>query len=164
MRRFTTLPVLALPLLALLGCDPQIDQGLAEGLIESMLKKEGVSAESITCPKGEKAVQGNKFECTAKFGEVEVHFTMEVIDDKGTVYATPRDHTLVVEQVEPEIAEDLKGQGHEVASIDCHGDVWVAIKDATVSCDVTDEAGKAYLWTATFTDDEGTHEHKIEPK
>ena len=30
--------------------------------------------------------------------------------------------------------------------------------------DVTDEAGAEYLWTATFTDDNGGHEHSIAPK
>ena len=35
---------------------------------------------------------------------------------------------------------------------------------ATVTCDVTDEAGAAYLWTAKFTDNEGGHEHSLAPK
>ncbi len=165
MRR--SLAPLAFALVGLLGCDlltPKIDKGLAEGLIKSILDREGLTAESITCPAGQTAEQGNKFECTATIQATEVHFAMEVIDDKGTVFATPRDHTLVVKTVEPEIAADLEARGHSVGSIDCHGEVWVALQGATVTCDVTDEAGAAYLWTATFTDDKGGHEHSIAPK
>jgi hypothetical protein len=158
---------LALALVGLFGCDllsPKIDQKLAEGLIESILTKEGVKAEKISCPADQKATKGNVFECTATVGGVDVHFSMEVLDDNGTVSAEPRDHTLVVSKIEPEIKGDLQTNGHDVASIDCHGDVWVAIKGASVSCDVVDEAGTAYLWTATFTDDKGGHSHSIAPK
>ena len=153
--------------LSCFGCDlltPKIDADLAAGLVESLLTKEGVTAQSVECPKGQKAEKGNVFECTAKVNDVDVHFKMEVLDNKGNVMATPRDHTLVVKKIEPEIAADLQAKGHSVASIDCHGEVWVAIKDATVTCDVTDEGGAAYLWTAKFTDNEGAHEHKLEPK
>jgi len=149
------------------GCDvfkPKIDPDLAGGLIESILKKEGLKADSVDCPDGQPATEGHTFECTATVADVEVHFTMEVLDDKGTVYATPSDHTLVVEKVEPEIESDLKAQGHSVGTVDCHGDVWVAIEGAEVTCDVTDEAGAAYLWTATFTDDDGNHEHSLKAK
>lgn len=160
-------PVLSLSLLALPGCDalmPKIDPDLAAGLVTSILEKEGLKADSVTCPDNQKVEKGNVFECTAKVGDSEVHFSMEVMDDKGTVYATPRDHTVVVEKVEPEIAADLKSKGHTVGKVDCHGDVWVAVKGAKVTCDVTDEAGTEYLWTATFTDDEGAHEHTLAPK
>lgn len=163
MRRLA--PVLALACTTLFGCDAlnTIDPVQAQGLVESLLKKEGVTATSVTCPSGQKLEKGNKFECTADVNGIEVHFSLEVIDDKGTVFATPRDHTLVVEKVEPEIAADLKAKGHEVKEVDCHGDVWVAVKDAVVKCDVTDEAGAKYVWTATFTDNDGGHTHKIEP-
>lgn len=159
--------LLASSLVGLFGCEllsPKIDADLAAGLVESMLTKEGVKADSVTCPDNQKAEKGNVFECTATVQGVEVHFSMEVIDTKGTVYATPRDHTLVVSNIEPEIAADLQSKGHSVASIDCHGEVWVAIEGASVTCDVTDEAGAAYLWTATFTDNEGGHEHVLAPK
>lgn len=89
---------------------------------------------------------------------------MKFLDDKGTVVATPRDHTFVVAKVEPEIATDLKAKGHSVGKIDCHGDVWVAVKGAKVTCDVTDEAGAECLWSAEFTDEHGTHSHSIAPK
>lgn len=59
---------------------------------------------------------------------------------------------------------DLEAKWHRVAKIDCHGEVWVAIKGATVTCDLVDEAGKEYLWSATFTDDKGAHEHSVKPK
>lgn len=158
---------LALALVGLFGCDlltPKIDQKLAEGLIESILAKENVKASKISCPADQKAVKGTKFECTATVEGVDVHFSMEVLDDNGTVSAAPRDHTLVVAKVEPEIKADLQAAGHDVKSLDCHGDVWVAIKGVSVTCDVTDEAGAAYLWTATFTDDQGGHSHSIAPK
>ena len=160
-------PLLSVSLIALPACDalmPKIDADLAAGLVESILTKEGLKAKSVTCPDNQKAEKGNVFECTADVDGTEVHFSMEVIDDKGTVYATPKDHTLVVERVEPEIAADLKAKGHSVGKVDCHGDVWVAVKGAKVTCDVTDEAGAEYLWTATFTDDNGGHEHSIAPK
>lgn len=153
--------------LALAGCDllmPKIDGTLAEGLVQSILEKEGLTPDSVECPDNQKAEKGNKFTCTAKVGGVDVHFDMEVIDAKGTVYATPSDHTVVVEKFEPEIAEDLKARGHAVKEVDCHGEVWVAVKGATVKCDVTDEAGTAYEWTATFIDDKGGHRHSIAPK
>ena len=159
--------LLSISLVSLFACDalmPKIDADLAAGLVRSILEKEGVKAQSVTCPDNQKAEKGNVFECVADVDGVEVRFSMEVIDAKGTVYATPRDHTLVVERVEPEIAADLQAKGHGVAKVDCHGDVWVAVKGATVSCDVTDEAGTAYVWTATFTDDQGGHEHSIAPK
>ena len=166
-RRVSLLLSSLLVLSGALGCDaltPKIDPDLAAGLVESLLEKEGLKAESVSCPDNQKVEEGNKFECTATVEGVEVHFAMEVIDTKGTVFATPRDHTVVVAKVEPEIAADLKTKGHSVASIDCHGDVWVAIEGAVVTCDVTDEAGAAYLWTATFTDNEGGHEHTLAPK
>jgi hypothetical protein len=128
------------------------------------LTKENLEPESVTCPADQEAVKGTKFECVAKINGIEVHFAMEVLDENGTVHASPRDHTLVVSKVEPEIKADLLAKGHDVQSIDCHGDVWVAITGATVSCDVTDEAGTAYLWSATFTDDDGRHNHTIVPK
>ncbi|MCR9161029.1 MAG: DUF4333 domain-containing protein [Nannocystaceae bacterium] len=160
-------PLVSVSLFALPACDlltPKIDADLAGGLVESILTKEGLEPTSVSCPDNQKAEKGNVFECTADVKGVEVHFSMEVMDDKGTVYATPRDHTLVVERVEPEIAADLEAQGHSVGKVDCHGDVWVAIKGAEVSCDVTDEAGTEYLWTATFTDDDGGHEHSLQKK
>ena len=165
--RHPHLLLVGLSFVGLLGCDlltPTIDADLAAGLVESILTSEGIKPSAVVCPEKQKAEKGHKFECTATCEGVEVHFSMEVLDDKGTVVASPRDHTLVVSQTEPEIAEDLQARGHEVESIDCHGDVWVAVKGAEVTCDVTDEAGVVYLWSATFTDDEGSHEHSIAPK
>ena len=165
MRRIA--PLLLVSSVSLLGCEllgPKIDADLAAGLVQSILEKEGVKAESVKCPDNQKAEKGNVFECTADVAGTEVHFSMEVIDEKGTVYATPREHTVVVDKIEPEIAEDLKAKGHKVAKIDCHGEVWVTTKDSEVTCDVTDEAGADYLWTAKFTDDEGAHEHRLTPK
>jgi hypothetical protein len=159
--------LIAISLVGLFGCDllkPKIDQKFAEGLVESIFTREGVKPDSISCPGDQINQMGTKFECTATVNGTEVHFDLEVEDDQGTVRATPRDHTLVVSKVEPEIKSDLLAAGHEVKSIDCHGDVWVAIKGVSVTCDVTDERGTAYLWTATFTDDEGGHEHSIAPK
>ena len=161
------IPLLVSCLVGLPACDlltPKIDADLAAGLVESVLTNEGLTVSSVTCPDGQKAEKDNVFECTATVDGTEVHFEMKVLDSKGTVIATPRDHTLVVAKVEPEIATDLKATGHDVAKVDCHGDVWVAIKGAKVSCDVTDEAGAEYLWTAEFTDDDGTHSHSIAPK
>jgi hypothetical protein len=91
-----------------------------------------------------------------------VHFNIEVIDDQGTVMAKPRDHTIKVDSVENEIAEDLRLLGHSVASIDCHGEVWVSVPGAIATCDIVDEAGAKYLWTTEFTDGNGRHTHKIE--
>lgn len=161
------IPLLVSCLVGLPACElleTKIDPDLAGGLVESLLTSEGLKVGSVDCPKGIKAKADTTFECTAKVDETEVHFDMKVIDDKGTVVATPRDHTLVVKKVEPEIAADLKAKGHDVDKIDCHGDVWVAVKGAKVSCDVTDEAGAEYLWSAEFTDDDGTHSHSIAPK
>lgn len=149
------------------GCDllkMKIDKSKAEGLVGGILTKEQITASSVTCPDDQPATKGHTFECTAKVGEVEVHFRLEVLDDEGTVMATPRDHTLVVADVEDEIKADLQAKGHEVKTIDCHGDVWVAVKGAVATCDLTDEAGTAYLWTATFTDDEGGHTHVVAAK
>ena len=163
----TSPAVFALALVGLFGCDllePKIDQKLAEGLVESIITKEGLKPSAVTCPANQSAKKGHKFECTATIDGTDVHFALEVLDDNGTVSAEPRDHTLVVSKVEPEIKSDLLAAGHDVKSIDCHGDVWVAVKGATVSCDVTDEAGTAYLWSATFTGDSGEHEHSIAPK
>lgn len=158
--------VLALGVVA--GCDfvigNKIDKSKAEALVKSLLTKENITPDSVTCPEGQETKKGATFECTAVANGTEVHFRMEILDEEGTVMATPRDHTLVVKSVEPEIEADLEAKGHKVAKIDCHGDVWVAIKGAKVTCDLVDEAGKEYLWTATFTDDKGTHEHSVQPK
>jgi hypothetical protein len=143
---------------------PKIDKTKAEGLVKTILTNEKIEPTSVTCPADEPIKKGHVFECTALAGEVEIHFKVEQLDDEGTVVATPRDHTLVVSSVESEIKSDLQAAGHQVKSIDCHGDVWVAVKGATVTCDLTDEADKAYLWTATFTDGEGGHSHKVTPK
>jgi hypothetical protein len=154
-------------LVGLFGCDllkPKIDQKLAEGLVESIITREGLTPSKVSCPPNQLAVKDVEFECTATVNGTDVHFALKVLDDVGTVEASPRDHTLIVSKIEPEIAADLLAAGHEVKTVDCHGDVWVAIKGATVTCDVTDERGTAYLWTATFTDDEGGHEHSIAPK
>jgi hypothetical protein len=159
--------LLAVGSLSLLGCDmlqPKIDAKLAEQLVSSLLEKEGLKPDSVSCPSNQLVEKGNKFGCKAKVGDVEVDFQLEVLDDKGNVYAAPTNHTLVVSKIEPEIASDLKERGHSVDKVDCHGDVWVAIKGAKVSCDVTDEAGAAYVWTAEFLDDEGKHSHSIKPK
>ncbi len=162
-----SVPLLVSCLVVLPACDlltTKIDPDLAGGLVKSILTNEGLTVSSVTCPSGQKAEKDNVFECTATVDGTEVHFDMKVLDSKGTVVATPRDHTLVVAKLEPEIAADLKAKGHDVEKIDCHGDVWVAIKGAKASCDVTDEAGGEYLWTAEFTDDEGTHNHSLAPK
>jgi Fe-S cluster biogenesis protein NfuA len=155
--------------LALLGaCDVSFNSGIdktkAEALVKSLLTKENITPTSVTCPEKQENKKGVKFECTAVANGTDVHFSMEVIDDEGSVMATPRDHTLVVASVEPEIKADLQAKGHQVAKIDCHGDVWVAVKGATVTCDLVDETGKEYLWSATFTDDKGTHEHSVKAK
>jgi hypothetical protein len=159
---------LALSLLGLGACDVsfgnQIDKSKAEALVKSLLTKENITPTSVTCPDKQENKKGLKFECTAVASGTEVHFTMEIIDDSGTVIATPRDHTLVVSAVEPEIKADLQAKGHQVAKIDCHGDVWVVITGATVSCDLVDETGKEYVWTAKFTDDKGAHEHSVKEK
>ncbi|MGH1344566.1 MAG: DUF4333 domain-containing protein [Nannocystales bacterium] len=161
------IPLLVSCLVGLPACElltRKIDPDLAGGLVESLLTSEGLTVSSVDCPDGVKAEKDTTFECTATVDGTDVHFDMKVIDDKGTVVATPRDHTLVVKKVEPEIAADLKAKGHEVSKIDCHGDVWVAVKGAKVSCDVFDEADVEYLWSAEFTDDDGTHSHSIAPK
>ncbi|MBV1860379.1 MAG: DUF4333 domain-containing protein [Nannocystaceae bacterium] len=161
------IPLLVSCLVGLPACDlltTKIDPDLAAGLVESVLTNEGLTVSSVSCPEGVKAEKDAAFECTATVDGTEVHFAMKILDGKGTVTATPRDHTLVVKKVEPEIAADLKAKGHDVSKIDCHGDVWVAVQGAKVSCDVTDEAGVEYLWTAEFTDDDGTHNHSIAPK
>ncbi len=165
MRRIA--PLVLVSSLSLLGCDlltPKIDADLAAGLVTSILDKEGVKANSVTCPDNQKAEKGNVFECTADVAGTDVHFSMEVIDAKGTVYATPREHTVVVAKIEPEIASDLQARGHKVDKVDCHGEVWVTTKGSEVTCDVTDEAGAEYLWRATFTDDVGAHQHSLTPK
>ncbi len=160
---------LGIPLLVLMGlgaCDltPKIDKSKAEALVKAVLTKESLAPTSVTCPENEKNEKGHTFECTAVANEVEVHFKMEVLDDQGTVMATPRDHTMVVSSIVPELKADLEATGHQLKSLDCHGEVWVAIKGATVTCDLVDEAGKAYLWTATFTGDKGEHTHTVAPK
>lgn len=154
-------------LVGLVACDllkMKIDKAKDEGLVGGILSKEQISATSVTCPDDQPATKGHSFECTAKVGEVDVHFRMEVLDDEGTVMATPRGHTLVVADVEDEIKADLQAKGRDVKTIDCHGDVWVAVKGAVATCDLTDEAGTAYLWTATFTDDTGNHTHVVAAK
>jgi len=160
--------VTALALQGLGACDvvfnSKIDKTKAEALVKSLLTQENITPTSVTCPDDQENKKGVTFECIAVANGTEVHFGMEVIDDAGSVMAKPRDHTLVVASVEPEIKADLQGKGHQVATIDCHGNVWVAIKGATVTCDLVDEAGNAYLWSATFTDDKGTHEHSVKAK
>lgn len=167
-RRFVLdIGLAALVLFGLGACEilkPKIDRSKAEGLVKALLTKEKIEPTSVTCPDDQPIEKGHVFECTAVANAVEVHFTLEQLDDQGTVVATPRDHTLVVASVEPELKADLEAAGHKVASIDCHGDVWVAVKGATVSCDLTDEAGKPYVWSATFTDDKGGHTHSVAPK
>ncbi len=160
-------PLLSVSLVALPACDalmPKIDPDLAAGLVGQILEKEGLTAKSIKCPDNQKVEKGNVFECVADVEGTEVKFSMEVLDSKGTVYATPKDHTLVVEKIEPEIAADLEAKGHKIGKIDCHGDVWVAIEGAVATCDVTDEAGTEYIWTAEFIDDKGGHKHTLAPK
>jgi hypothetical protein len=158
-----------LPLLALaplLACDlfNKVDADKAEQLIQTILDKESIKAEKITCPDGQSSKKGTSFECTAVVSGAEVHFTVEMVDDAGTALASPRDHTFPVAKLEPEIADNIRELGHTVAKLDCHGELWVAVKGAVVTCDVTDEAGAQYLWTAEFTDNEGGHSHKLEPK
>ena len=148
------------------GCDllkPKLDQGKLEGLVRSLLEREQIKIDSLSCPSDQPADKGHTFECLAVCQGIEVHFKMEVIDDSGTVMATPRSHTVVVKSVESEIADDLRKLGHSVQSIDCHGEVWVSVPGAVATCDILDEAGAKYLWTAEFSDDRGTHTHKIEP-
>jgi hypothetical protein len=148
------------------GCDllqPKLDKGKLEALVRSLLEREQIKIDSISCPADQPVTKGHTFECLAVCVGVEVHFSMEVIDDQGTVMAKPRSHTVVVKSVENEIAEDLRKLGHSVQSVDCHGEVWVSVPGAIATCDIVDEAGAKYLWTAEFTDDRGTHNHKIEP-
>jgi hypothetical protein len=166
LKRLATITLMAALVSTTGACDllqPKIDKSLAEGLIRSILEKEKIKIDSIVCPADQPATKGHTFECLAVCVGTEVHFAMEVLDDKGTVTASPRSHTLVVKSVEGEIAEDLRALGHTVQSIDCHGEVWVSVPGAIATCDIVDSDGAKYLWTAEFQDDRGGHRHKIEP-
>jgi hypothetical protein len=148
------------------ACDllqPKIDKSKAEALIRSVLEREKIKIDSIECPADQPLTKGHKFECVAVCVGTEVHFSMEVLDDDGNVMASPRSHTVAVKSVAEEIAADLRGLGHQVKSVDCHGEVWVSVPGAIATCDIVDEQGTKYLWTAEFLDDRGKHTHKIEP-
>jgi hypothetical protein len=147
------------------ACDllqPKIDKSKAEGLVRSILEKEKIKIDSVECPADQPATKGHKFECVATCVGTEVHFSLEVLDDQGTVLAQPRSHTVATKSVEQEIAADLAKLGHQVKSVDCHGEVWVSVPGAVATCDIVDEEGTKYVWTAEFKDDKGAHTHKIE--
>ncbi len=167
-RSSLVLSSLVAALVMVAGCDllqPKVDKKLAEDLVGSIFKDEGLKVDSVECPANQPMKKGHKFECVAKAHGVDVHFEVEVMDESsGTVKASARDHTLVVSDVEPLIKADLESNGHQVSKIDCHGEIWVAVKGAVGSCDITDEANAVYVWTATFTDDEGNFSHEIKPK
>jgi outer membrane lipoprotein SlyB len=85
------LALLAVAALALAGCGNEIDTGeLEEDLRTQLSEDAGVPAEdvSVSCPDGEKAEEGNEFDCTltAPNGdEVTVEVTMK--DDEGNYEA-----------------------------------------------------------------------------
>lgn len=165
-KRFVTLALVSTFILASGACDllaPKLDKGKLETLVRGILERESIKIDSIDCPDAQPVNKGHTFECLAVCVGTEVHFAMEVIDDEGTVMATPRSHTVVVKSVEKEIADDLRALGHSIASVDCHGEVWVSVPGAIATCDIVDETGAKYLWTAEFEDDRGRHTHKIEP-
>jgi hypothetical protein len=167
LEKFATLTVLGAFVFTAGACDllqPKIDNTKAEALVRSILEKEQIKIDSVQCPADQPATKGHKFECVATCAVgTEVHFSLEVMDDSGTVLAQPRSHTVAVKSVEQEIADDLAKLGHTVQSIDCHGEVWVSVPGAIATCDIVDEAGTKYVWTAEFKDDKGGHTHKIEP-
>ena len=77
--------------LALAGCGNDIDTGdLEEDLRVQLSEDAGVPSEdvSVSCPDGEKAEEGNEFECTltAPNGD-EVTVEVTITDDEGTYEA-----------------------------------------------------------------------------
>lgn len=72
--------------LALAGCSKKLDNSSVENGVKDKLAAEGVTVNSVSCPKDRDVKQGDTFECTVNVdGGQALTVTLEQTDDKGTL-------------------------------------------------------------------------------
>lgn len=151
------------------ACDflqPKVSQQKLEDALEQWLIEHDLEAHDIHCPDNQLMENGNTFECTCMVHEVDIPVKVTVTDaTNGTVEWEPKYKTLHADEFVAEVKAHDAFSGHSV-DITCSDKVLVSIPDSIWDCEIVDrnDGNKAYAAKVTFTDGDGTHNMKWEPK
>lgn len=153
-------PVLLAALLAT-GCgETTIDSAKAEKFIaDTVTDQVGAEVESVECPEGLVAKQGETFDCTVtgtdgSSGKAEVTEK----DDKGNVNVSAQ--FVHVRDLEEEIGGGLGEQIGGKVEVTCP-EIVVGEKGGKFECEAT-SGGESAVVAVTQTDDQGNVEYKLE--
>ena len=162
---FSSLLILAAPILAATGCTRSLDMAALDRSISDGIDKQlQLPIATVSCPAGERTLKaGDKFDCTAtpkEGGRLTVTVTQK--DDAGNVAweVTRTEGLLDLDKVEVSVKEGLKAQTNVDATVACEGR-WKAAKVGEVfQCQATSGEHKATV-EVTIKDLEGNISWKV---
>ena len=165
-RPFSSLLILAVPILAATGCTRSLEMAVVDRAIS-----DGINAQlqlpiaTVSCPAGDRAVkEGDTFECIATpkvGGRLTVTVTQK--PDAGKVsWAVTRTEGLIdLDKVEVSVKDGLKAQSKVDATVVCEGR-WKPVKIGEVfQCLATSGDHKATIEVTTM-DQEGRISWKVQ--
>ena len=155
----TSLQVVALALgfdLALsCGC-AEVDAAAVRGAVEANLREHGLAVQSVACPDDPTPPT----QCRASLGDGTV-LTMKVARTGDRLSVASAEPIVVVGRLVPEVRAKLEGVGHVVASVRCDGLVWRTVAGSVGRCEMIDEAGRRWVYEATFSGEGSEHRAAI---
>ncbi len=165
-RSFSSLLILAAPILAATGCSRSLDMAALDRSISDGINTQlQLPIATVSCPAGERAMKaGDTFDCTAapkEGGQLTVTVTQK--DDAGNVSweVTKTEGLLDLHKIEAAVKEGLKAQANVDATVACEGR-WKAVKVGEVfPCQATSGEHKATV-EVTTADREGNISWKLQ--
>jgi hypothetical protein len=134
----------------------QVEDEVADKFEEQL----GVPAE-VDCPSDAKAETGEKFDCTATFGDKDLTVHVEFISD-STFEFSQEGLVATVEDAETEVKRSIENSGTLVDSVDCGTETIVAAPGETFNCTMTSGADTVEL-IVTASDEPGAFTVEVAP-
>lgn len=165
-RSFSSLLILAVPILAATGCTRSLDMAALDRSISDGINTQlQLPIATVTCPTADRPMKaGDKFECTAtpkEGGRLTVTVTQK--DDAGNVSweVSKTEGLLDLDKVEVAVRDGLKAQANIDATVACEGR-WKAVKVGEVfQCQATSGEHKATV-EVTTADQNGNITWKVQ--
>ena len=164
-RQFSSLLILALPILASTGCTRSLDMAVVDRAISDGINTQlQLPIATVSCPAGDRPVkEGDSFECIATpkiGGRLTVTVTQKPDADKVSWTVSRTEGLLDLDKVEATVKDGLKAQNVD-ATVNCDGR-WKAVKVTEVfQCQATSGDHQATIEVTTM-DQEGRISWKVQ--
>ena len=153
----TVAKVAAAGIASLLMMACSLDNKKIEESIRSTIKDKGITMKSVSCPTGQKASVGSKFECTGETDDGgKLKFQVEVTGSDGSIKWELEGKILDMKK----LGDSIEKKVHESADVTCPDKSLVVKKGDVVDCTVEIDGKKDKLQIKAL-DNDGNVEWKV---